>query len=143
MARLTSPRFRSAALVFSAGALLLLAAATPARRAAPPAEAAQTPTALRIALTGAGLQVTPARITVPAGTTLEWSSDLDFAIAVQRDSTLFGKVLPPAALRGSAQAPVRAAISADAPAGTYKYSVAVWDGEKVWMVDPEIIVEGH
>lgn len=27
-----------------------------------------------------------------------------------------------------------------APHGTCKYSVAVWNGENVWVVDPEVVV---
>lgn len=95
---------------------------------------------VRIALTPAGVQVTPSSITVEPGEAVQWSSDMPFAVAVERNAELFGQELPPAALRGRANAPARATVGADAEAGSYKYAVAVWDGENVWVVDPEIIV---
>jgi plastocyanin len=96
--------------------------------------------AITIALTPAGVQVTPATVTVSPGETIQWTSEIPFAVAVERNAQLFGQELPPQALRGRANAPLRAAVAENAEAGTYKYSVAVWDGENVWVVDPEIII---
>lgn len=103
-----------------------------------PAPAPQA--AVTISLTPAGVQVTPARIAVSRGEAIQWTSSLSFAIAVERNTALFGQTLPPQALRGRANAPVNATVGANAPDGTYKYSVAVWDGENVWVVDPEVVV---
>ena len=96
--------------------------------------------AVTISLTPAGVTVTPDRVVVRRGETVQWTSEYPFAIAVERNAALFGEALPPQALRGRANAPVRAAVGANAPDGTYKYSVAVWDGENVWVVDPEVVV---
>ena len=95
---------------------------------------------VRISLTPTGVQVTPESVTVGPGQAIQWSSELPFALAVEGNARLFGQELPPAALRGRENAPVRATVGAAAEAGRYKYSVAVWDGENVWVVDPEIIV---
>lgn len=99
----------------------------------------QEPT-VTIRLTGAGVQVAPDRITVQRGQSINWNSSMPFAIAVERNNALFGRTLPPQALRGRANAPVRAQVGGQAAQGTYKYAVAVWDGENVWVVDPEIVV---
>lgn len=113
-------------------ALLVLTAATTTPR---PQAAAVT-----ISLTPAGVQVSPDRVVATRGETIQWTSDLPFAIAVERNAALFGQTLPPQSLRGRANAPVRASVGPGAPDGTYKYSVAVWDGENVWVVDPEVVV---
>ncbi len=110
-----------------------------------PPRAAETVT---IRLTGAGIVVTPRVAILHPGDELEWESDYDFAVAVERNTTLFGRELPPQALRararsqgaGAARAAVRARTGANAPEGTYKYAVAVWDGENVWVLDPEIVI---
>lgn len=101
-----------------------------------------------IRLTGAGVTVSPSTVTLHPGDELEWQSDYHFAVAVDRNSALFGQELPPQALRarassqggGPARATVAARMGANAPEGTYKYAVAVWDGENVWVVDPEIVI---
>jgi plastocyanin len=105
--------------------------------------APQRAAVVTINLTEAGVVVTPAVITVAPGEEVEWRSDHAFAIAVERNATLFGRELPPQALRaraGRGQASVRARTGQNAPAGAYKYSVGVWDGENVWVVDPEVVI---
>jgi hypothetical protein len=116
--------------------LLLLFGVAAAGRPGP----ADQEATIGIALTPAGVQVVPASVTVDPGEEIQWSSDLPFAVAVERNAQLFGRELPPQALRGRANAPARARVGESAEAGSYKYSVAVWDGEEVWVVDPEIIV---
>lgn len=115
--------------------------------AVPPPDAQQA--TIRITLNPAGVQVSPARVAVAQGTPLEWTSDLPFAVDLERKAELFGSNLPPQALRGRAAGGGAAAgaarrvmtrVGESAPPGTYKYSVAVWDGENVWVVDPEIVV---
>jgi hypothetical protein len=101
-----------------------------------------------ISVTGDGIVIDPEVATLNRGDEVQWTSDLDFAVAVERNADLFGRRLPPQALRGRARsqgqgpamASVRARAGANAPVGAYKYSVAVWDGEDVWVVDPEIVI---
>lgn len=119
-------------------AVLVLAVGVPAAWAAAPAS--QEAATVQIRLTPAGIQVTPQQIVVRRGQELVWTSSEPFAVAVERSAELFGRDLPPQALRGRANAVVRARTGAEAPEGSYKYSVAVWDGEQVWVVDPEILI---
>lgn len=124
------------------GSLALVLAATGLTTAAgapQPAVQAQAAT-ITISLTSGGIQVSPNTASVRRGETIQWQSELPFAIAVERNSALFGRTLPPQALRGRANTPVRAAVGESAPTGSYKYSVAVWDGTNVWVVDPEILI---
>lgn len=97
-----------------------------------------------IRITDAGVVVSPQVVTVRAGEEVEWQSDYSFAIAVERNAALFGQPLPPQALRARAQGQNRAALrvrtGANAAEGAYKYSVGVWDGENVWVLDPEIVI---
>ncbi len=106
----------------------------------PSAETARAAVTIQIRLTGAGLQVTPASARVSRGDEIVWTSDLPFAVDVARNAELFGRQLPAAALRGRANAAARASTGRSAPAGSYKYAVAVWDGTNVWVLDPEIII---
>ncbi len=136
MSRLTSPRIRVASL-FAVAALLTLAAAAPANRV-------QRPVTITISLDSAGAVVVDSmQVHVTPGTRIEWASDLDFGLAVQRHADLFGPTLPPQAMHGQKNRPFRAAVHANAPQGSYKYSVGVWDGANVRVLDPEIIVGKH
>ena len=72
---------------------------------------------------------------------IEWKSDHAFAVGVQKHKALFGPGLPPQALRGQANVPARARVAATVlDTLRSKYSVAVWDGQKVRILDPEIVV---
>jgi plastocyanin len=123
---------------------LVLAMFAAATAWSPPQPAAT----VTIRLTGTGVVVTPQRVTLHPGDELEWESEHSFAVAVERNRALFGRELPPGALRARAQsqgkgpsrAAVRARMGGNAPEGTYKYSVGVWDGENVWVLDPEIVI---
>lgn len=119
-------------------ALVVLALGVPAAWAAAPAP--QEAATVQIRLTPAGIQVTPQQVVVRRGQEIVWTSTQPFAVAVERNAELFGRELPPQALRGQANAAARARAGAEAPEGSYKYSVAVWDGENVWVVDPEILI---
>jgi hypothetical protein len=106
----------------------------------PDTQDVQEAATVQIRLTPTGIQVTPQLVIIRRGQELVWNSDQPFALAVERNAELFGRELPPQALRGRANAPVQARTGAEAPEGSYKYSVAVWDGENVWVVDPEIVI---
>jgi hypothetical protein len=41
---------------------------------------------------------------------------------------------------GSAGAPIQAHFRPDAQGGTYQYFVAVYEADRIWTDDPEIIV---
>ena len=101
--------------------LLVLGGATAAWAARPTADddddAPPATVPIQIRLTGAGLQVTPARVTVNRGDEIVWSSDLPFAVDVARNAELFGRILPPAALRGRANAPARAQTGGERTGG--------------------------
>ena len=109
-----------------------------AASAAPGGDRAQART-IPITLTEDGIQV-PSPVDVRRGEELVWESELPFAVDIEHNDRLFGRRLPPQALRGRGNAPARAMVGQGAPFRTYKYSVAVWDGENVWVVDPEIRV---
>ena len=135
---------RAGVLILALGVPAAWAAAPAPREAAPVQEAAT----VQIRLTPQGIQVTPQQVAVRRGQEVVWTSDEPFAVAVERNAELFGRELPPQALRARpaaadpapASAVVRARTGAEAPEGSYKYSVAVWDGEDVWVVDPEILI---
>ncbi len=137
MSRRTSPRTRIAA-VLSSAALLALVAAAPAHR--PQRQVVRI--TISMDSTGA-VVVDPEQAHVNPGTRIEWTSDLPFGLAVQREADLFGNTLPPQALQGQKNRPVGVGIGANAPEGSYKYAVGVWDGTSVSVRDPEIIVGGH
>lgn len=117
--------------------LILALAVAGVSWAARPASQAAT---IQIRLTPEGLQVTPEQVVVRPGEEIVWSSEHQFAVDFQRGQALFGRELPAAARRGMANRPLRARAAENAPAGSYKYSVAVWDGENLWVVDPEILI---
>ena len=120
--------------------VLVLAAASTAWAARPAGDAAPASVTIRIHLANDAIYVTPPSVTIRPGDQIIWESPLTFAVDVARGAALFGRVMPPQALRGQANAPIRITTAANAPSGSYKYAVAVWDGTNVWVVDPEIII---
>lgn len=94
---------------------------------------------IEIVLGADGIEIDP-RTFIYQGDTLEWSCAHPFALDVRRSDELFGKKLPPAALRGQQNKPVRHQSAGKATTGSYQYAVSVWDGTDLWVLDPEILV---
>ena len=128
---------RSRSLATASVLLIALAPAGCSRSEPPPINV--PPTEIRIELTATGINV-PASVTIERGAPFFWASDYPFAVAVERNAELFGSQLPDAALRGRANAPVHVRAGPHAAIGSYKYSVAVWDGTDVRVLDPEILI---
>jgi hypothetical protein len=71
---------------------------------------------------------------VPTAQSVEWTGHKDAAVLFDPISPFDKRYYD---LRTAKPAQVRANVVA----GRYKYVVAVWDGKKVWIDDPDIIVE--
>ncbi len=93
--------------------------------------------AVTIALRDGMVQCTPDCVYARHGQAIEWKceGDLAFAIHLGYDSP-FERVHHQA----PRQQPIRLDITNAIHRGRYKYVVAVFDGEKVWIEDPQIII---
>jgi hypothetical protein len=90
-----------------------------------------------IALKDGVVQCTPDCIYAYRGQAIEWKCEKDFPFAVHLGyDSPFNRVHHQA-LR---QQPIRLDIGKDTPRGKYKYVVAVFDGNNVWIEDPHIII---
>lgn len=117
---------------------LALAAATFTLAAAPAAPPQQA-TTIQITVSGNSIQVSNPRAMVGRGEAITWSANAPFAIVVERQGSLFPGV-PAQALSGLANRPAQARVGGNTPPGRYKYSVVVWNGSEMRVLDPEIIV---
>jgi plastocyanin len=90
-----------------------------------------------IALEGGMVQCTPDCVYAHRGQTIEWKCQEDFPIAIHLGyDSPFDRVHHQATRKQS----IRLKITNDTRRGRYKYVVAVFDGEKVWIEDPQLIV---
>lgn len=111
---------------------LTLAAAVPA--------AEQQGVTIDISLSGDTIGVSNPRVEVERRQPVRWTGSVPFAIVVEEQKALFPNV-PAQAMRGLANRPVRAMVGDTTPAGSYKYTVVVWDGQQLRIRDPEIVVK--
>ncbi|MFQ5689508.1 MAG: hypothetical protein ACE5HQ_04460 [Gemmatimonadota bacterium] len=87
----------------------------------------------------------PDRVTVQRDQAVEWAADTlsavkDFTVRFQ-SATPFGNAAARAGIRGRRKAKGRGRVTRRARVGwTYKYTIGVWDGQNVRVVDPEIII---
>ncbi len=117
----------------------LALAVTTLTLAAAPAPAPQQGVTIQITVSGNNVQVSNPRVTVARGEPITWSGNAPFAIVVERQAALFPGV-PAQALTGLANRPAQARVGGSAAPGRYKYSVVVWNGSELRVLDPEIIV---
>lgn len=92
---------------------------------------------VKITLSKGLVQCAPCRTYVRRGESIEWdcAKNFPFAIHLGYDSP-FAKVHHQA-LR---QQRIRLNIAKNTPCGSYKYIIAVFNGSKVWIEDPELII---
>lgn len=121
-------------------ALGLVLAVTSLTLAATPATPPQQAPTVQISLDDDSVQVFPSRVEVVQGQVVTWSSSVPFAIVLNDQDTVFPG-LPPQAMRGLSRRPVQARVGGNTPARSYKYTVVVWDGQQLRVLDPEIVVK--
>jgi hypothetical protein len=120
-------------------AVVMVLAVTSLALADSPAQQQQVTVA--ITLSGSTVSVDRPRIEVRRGERVDWTSNVPFAVVVERHDSIFPNT-PPQAMRGLANRPVRANVGGNAAPGVYKYTVVVWDAAAgdLRVLDPEIVV---
>lgn len=121
-------------------AVIAAVAVTTLAMADPPAQQQQV--TVEITLSGTDVTVSDASITVRRGQPIRWTSNAPFSIVVERHGSIF-PTPPPQAMRGLANRPLQVNVGGSAAAGTYKYTVVVWDAAngEMRVLDPEIVVQ--
>ncbi len=98
---------------------------------------AKKPVPVKISLKNGLVQCEPFCPHVHRGQAIEWTyfKKFPFAIHLGYDSPF--EIVH---YQMSGQNHIRLVIAKDIPLGWYKYSIALFDGRKVWIEDPEFIV---
>ncbi len=98
---------------------------------------AKKPVAVKIALKNGLVQCDPFCPHVQWGQAIEWIGYKDFPFTIH-----LGYDSPFAIVHHqmSRQKRIRLVIAKNIPLGWYKYTIALFDGSKVWIEDPEFIV---
>jgi hypothetical protein len=102
-----------------------------------PTDEAGSDVQVTIVLEDAIVKCTPACAYLRRGQTIEWICQGNFPFAIHMGyDTPFEKEHYQAPPRQS----IRLSIAPSHRYGRYKYTVAVFDGENVWIEDPELII---
>lgn len=83
-------------------------------------------------------------VTIRAGEAIAWSAGSGveaWAVDIPSSKAPFGQGVRDRGIRGRKGGPPGTARArADAPSGTYKYTVAIYDGQDVRILDPDIVI---
>lgn len=90
-----------------------------------------------VALKDGIVQCTPDCAYVRRGQNIEWKCERDFAFAIHLG---YDSPFERAQYQVPRQERIRLNIPKEIPHGRYKYVVALYDGEKVWIEDPQLII---
>lgn len=89
------------------------------------------------------ISVSPDPVPVKRGQRVDWSpgsSIVAWAVDIPSPKEPFGASVRANGVRGGKGVAAGARVRANATPGTYKYTVAIWDGTEVRILDPEIVV---
>ncbi|MEI6613882.1 MAG: hypothetical protein WCL37_03215 [Chrysiogenales bacterium] len=90
-----------------------------------------------IALKDGIVHCTPDCVYMRRGQNIEWKCEGDFPFAVHLG---YDSPFEREQYHAPRQQRIRLDLANDARYGRYKYVVAIFDGEKVWIEDPQIII---
>lgn len=89
------------------------------------------------------ISVTPDPVSVERGQRVDWSpgsSIVAWAVDIASSKEPFGASVRANGVRGGKGVSAGARVRANATPDTYKYTVAVWDGQEIRILDPDIVV---
>jgi plastocyanin len=92
---------------------------------------------VNIALKDGIVQCTPDCIYVRRGQTIEWQCEKDFPFAIHLG---YDSPFERAHHQAPRQELIRLNIPKETPRGRYKYVVALYDGSRVWIEDPMMVI---
>lgn len=128
------------------GALLFLAFPGPSPLPwQPPAEQEAALVTVSVDPETDALTVSPDPVRVERGQKVEWTGGVDWAVSIPAppgppENRPFPPEVFEKGIHGGKNVRAGAAVRSNAANGRYKYTVAVFDGKRVRILDPEIII---